>query len=360
MTKLSLYASKLMSPVKTSESNRFDLGASKLKSAVSVGTLVLLLLFIILLFRWALSTNSMQPTQFAAVSNGVSLEDKNSYVETALSDRTALISGISDIVFEGNNVYVQNYERELLLTQDGGKSWLTIGGEKPKEFDALTFTGGDGGWAVDNDGKIWKTVDGGHSWDSRLQLERQDPEEHYMSAHQIVFNGPINGWVVEIWAVWRTQDGGLTWNEVNNFPCKMLTNTIREMYFLNSRLGWTRGEGVVLQTLDGGENWNSVTDSLSPDFTTDMNAVYFLDENRGWISVSDPPRPYAEKAVVFTNDGGRTWQAQRNLMIRSQSTTSSFWIPKQVGWWAAGNPQIQNLKPESSFRPWIVDTPGKE
>lgn len=258
-----------------------------------------------------------------------------SYDATKTLDRTAPIDAIGNLNFLGTGgVYLNNYRGELLLTRDAGKSWAPIGGDVTKRFDAFTIIDDYRGWAVDNKGHVLKTADGGHTWDTTSALRRRDPEEHYMSASQILFSDENKGWIVDVFAVWHTRDAGLSWDEVGEFPCRELINQLRELKFIDSRRGWARCDQSVFITTDGGSTWRSAVDLLGFDDLTSINAAHFLDENLGWISVSDSPK-YPANVVLSTKDGGKTWQPQKEVGSRV-IVYDVFFVGGELGWMAGG------------------------
>lgn len=254
---------------------------------------------------------------------------------------SAATVAIGDLVFaERDTVWMQNYKGELLITRDGGMSWLPVGGTVAKEFDAFTMIDGVHGWAVESENKIWRTEDSGQNWNLISALP-QDPELHY-SASQIIFNGRDNGWIIGIFNVWRSRDAGLSWNKVDEFSYRQFKNRVRGMYFLDSRIGWAIcEEGLVIQTNDGGDHWRSIVEGLPFNVGTTVNAARFLDEKRGWISIRDASNPFPENVVLNTEDGGKTWRPNRE--IGSDVVIHDiFFLNDKMGWTVGG------IKKESS------------
>ena len=91
-----------------------------------------------------------------------------------------------------------------------------------------------------------------------------------------------------------TQDGGQTWL---NRSEGIGENSLRGVYFLNFRQGWTVShQGNAYYTRDGGKHWTYQRTNVR----YELSDVHFIDENRGWI-VGD------KRIVLATQDGGRNW-----------------------------------------------------
>src|SRR4051812_722168 len=82
--------------------------------------------------------------------------------------------------------------------------------------DDIWFANPDLGWAVNSDGKILNTTDGGHSWLPQLT----DPEVYLRC---IGFSGTTIGWAGTVGGprrLFSTRDGGANWKVVDNLPAK--------------------------------------------------------------------------------------------------------------------------------------------
>jgi photosystem II stability/assembly factor-like uncharacterized protein len=326
--------------------------STQLKGSLWVSLLVCFLAFLIA-FAWSKSLTPQSVTPSPTTLNSLEVSSKGNAIttrDTSTPERAARISAINNLVFADTDMaWVYNNKGELLLTQDAGESWAPIGGVATKHFDAFTIIDGYRGWAVDSQGKIWKTENGGHNWFATSLLQPQYPDEYsYMGASQILFTGESNGWIIDTLMVWRTQDDGLSWHEVNKLSYEKLKRRVRSMYFLNAQSGWAICDGLILQTDDGGNNWRSIVDNLSLDITNNINAVHFIDANHGWIAISDAPEPFPENVVLFTEDNGRTWHPQ-NELSRHVSIRSIFFLNNKVGW-MGGRLLNSRVKPGVLFR----------
>jgi photosystem II stability/assembly factor-like uncharacterized protein len=159
------------------------------------------------------------------------------------------------------------------------------------------------GWVVNGAGQIWRTTDGGDSWE--LQL---DSISFFRS---VGFANPLKGWVGSLLggALLRvTTDGGGIWTPVQNIPSPQPPG-ICGIWVVDSSIAYACGRydgpGIVIRTTDGGASWTST--DLAPQATALVD-VYFLDENRGFVVGGVGPTVNDRRAVVLaTTDGGATW-----------------------------------------------------
>jgi photosystem II stability/assembly factor-like uncharacterized protein len=249
-------------------------------------------------------------------------------------------------VFGSNgSAWVLDHKGQLRFTRDAGKSWTIMGGEVVKNFDMFTMAQGRVGLAADSDGQVWRSDDGGQSWTSISTLKRSDPAEHYMMASQIqLLNDGSKAWIVDTFAVWSTTDGGRSWQEVNDLSFRVQKKQVRRISFLSSgsssssdsSLGWAVADGgLILQTKDGGVSWQAIGKDLPVNVGTSINALKFVSPEHGWLALTDPSEPLPERVVLSTNDGGNSWQRQKeikdNVLI-----SSIFFLDSETGWMVGG------------------------
>jgi photosystem II stability/assembly factor-like uncharacterized protein len=133
----------------------------------------------------------------------------------------------------------------------------------------------------------------------------------------------------------RTTDGGKNWTETRIERPDIAIPVITAIHFINATTGWLAGlnakdEGVVLKTVDAGANWE-VSQLKSKQRPT---SIFFVDENSGWLGGvpaldDDAPSENGPSDLLVTNDGGKTWAAQRRLPI---GVKDMQFIDKTNGW----------------------------
>jgi photosystem II stability/assembly factor-like uncharacterized protein len=142
------------------------------------------------------------------------------------------------------------------------------------------------GWAVGDEGVVWHTIDGGHTW------ERQ-PTHVRASLRSLYFHNGLQGWAVgreelpgggSVGVLLFTEDNGVTWH-------RLLANALpglNRVRFLNARDGFVIGDGSeqypsgIFRTADGGRSWKPVKGRRSPSWL----AADFQDAQTGALAGS--------------------------------------------------------------------------
>ncbi len=134
----------------------------------------------------------------------------------------------------------------------------------------------------------------------------------------------------------RTTDGGDSWKEFLIEHSGTSIPVLNAVHFVSPTVGWIAGadagqSGVVLKTTDGGESWAFTRLA----FKQIPTSLFFVDEQTGWMGGVSIPADEDEESrgeasdLLFTSDGGRTWQSQRRFSI---SITDVFFLDRMTGW----------------------------
>jgi photosystem II stability/assembly factor-like uncharacterized protein len=282
----------------------------------------------------------------------------------------------------------------VFRTRDGGATWIENTPPEPAPFAGAEVSGAIGyfadaqtGWvtfhasipsSVPENPVVWRTVDGGASWQAGSALDTSGLAETYWVSH-IVFSGTQNGWLLahvgagmnhDYVALYRSTDGGVHWSRVID---PMIDGGIQSctktgLAFSDGSNGWLTGDcnGVrpgafLYQTKDGGAQWDPAVLAAPADhpdlFTADQYACEvlapFLNGNKAYLGVecADMGNPAAGNMSylyrsasggapvaqaypggdLFTLDGNRIWALGKEI-FRSDTAGASWTKLATVTW----------------------------
>jgi photosystem II stability/assembly factor-like uncharacterized protein len=113
--------------------------------------------------------------------------------------------------------------------------------------------------------------------------------------------------------VFKTADGGISWNQLVH---NRTTEDLYGVYFVSRSVGYVVGNaGTILRTNDGGGTWNIQTNNLGSD--VNYRDVFMLNSQKAiLVGGTNHPRfgldhtyTYLPGYIFLTNDGGLTWSA---------------------------------------------------
>lgn len=146
----------------------------------------------------------------------------------------------------------------VIHTEDGGLNWttLTVGSPRMDLSDAF-FIDSLKGWVVaKTNGGIYTTTDGGKRW----LVQRSGHDRTYLRS--IYFLNESEGWAAGLRAIddfggraallLHTTDGGVHWSEVET---KVGERFFERVVFYDQAHGWLVGRDNIYRTQDGGKTW---------------------------------------------------------------------------------------------------------
>ncbi len=234
-----------------------------------------------------------------------------------------------------DTVYAASWDNTFFKSYDQGVTWDTthLPASPAGYYEGGYFVNDSTGFIVGPNGAIVKTTDFGDSWEVLAgSADSTDEDSHYFS--EVFFLDEQNGWVSSFGCLYKTIDGGATWDrscdgtygtsrksfiqfneqregivvagyEVyvsesgSDFNAVLPTAPINNLYSihdLEGHLYLSASNGTIFHSQDGGENWmlmNTSTDAS-------LKAVQFFDENNGWATGSD-------STILKTSDAGLSW-----------------------------------------------------
>ena len=231
-------------------------------------------------------------------------------------------------------------------TSDSGKTWHASTIQKGFHAESVYFADTNIGY-VSGAGSIYKTLDGGYTW-NRLTLPNIAGSvttwgHHLTDANNVWFAGGSCSSGRQI--IFKSTDGGNTWTSFST----TITNTAFTdlIMFDRNGLGYAVSSGYLWRTLDGGIKWEILNNTPMMNWQTTMptrnnwHEDIAISNNR---SVLIPMSPLcggnggggAQGGLGFSPDLGATW----NTFITKGSMFGTFLLNDSTGWGCGYNQEI--------------------
>ena len=218
------------------------------------------------------------------------------------------------VKFESSGLADNTYK-----TTNGGGSWTKINNKGYRDLFFITenigygirYDQGEGSlgggyYPTYDEGKTYKTADGGVNWSSVNDTAYYDL---FFISETIGYATRLAG---EGGSTYKTTNGGVNWSVVNS-------DGYSNLFFINENVGYgTRGgeAGSTYKTSNGGVNWSVVN-------IDGYSSLFFINENIGFGTKN-------EATPLIIAGGGGSKNAS------GYSRTES--IPGQITEWGLGNP----------------------
>lgn len=256
------------------------------------------------------------------------------------SGTDALLIGVS--AANENVVWIGGAEGTILRTIDGGKTWESrpIPGTDTLQFRDVQAVDANTAYVLSigngTNSRIYKTIDGGKSW--KLQFKSSTPKAFldcmafWNPKTGIAFSDAVDG---ELFIL-KTTNGGETWNRIpqNQLPPAQpnegsfaASGTCVTSY--GASLAWI-GTGNTVQprvlfTSDGGQTWQTFPVPLDAGTGAGTASVIFRDAKHGMALGGDIAQPAtSDSTAAITTDGGVTWKLVTNPPLDSPVYGSAY------------------------------------
>ena len=202
-------------------------------------------------------------------------------------------------------------------------AWTKLGTEAYQgKQDDIHFVSPTLGWYVNGAGRIYRTKDGGATWEKMIEKPGTFFRCIAFLDEQRGFAGNIGPDyfpnVSDATPLYRTGDGGATWEavKINGDPVKGLCalEVVRYPFINAGNLGEKTmivGGGrvgtpaVFIKSMDEGATWTATDMSAHCQMILD---VHFFDDRHGVIAAATDANVQVSKALILTtSDGGGTW-----------------------------------------------------
>ncbi len=180
---------------------------------------------------------------------------------------------------------------QVWRTTDAGQSWsLVAGGSNLENFSSVRFRGGDG--LAAGNGGVWLTQNGGASWNKVDDF----------SSHDVALLD-TSVFVSVGFDIRRTSDRGQTWSQVYANTAGQVFHAVAFVPSTGTAttgvaVGTAAGGGLMLRTTDGGLSWSPVAIGTVPR----LSAVSFSRTNPGLGLAGG-----INRTLLRTTDGGASW-----------------------------------------------------
>lgn len=162
-------------------------------------------------------------------------------------------------------------------------------------YTAIRFTSQNTAYTLTNNGRIFKTEDGGNTW-----IQQDSGTELYL--YDMFFFDDLRGYIVgghSNGIILKTTDGGETWLSTD------FQGGLSSVCFINETTGFAVGQ-KLFKTRDSGETWNEVDLGYLA-----YGSLNFFDEKIGFLT--------AGNILLKTTDGGNNWLTVNNNVIGNRS-----------------------------------------
>ncbi len=233
----------------------------------------------------------------------------------------------------------------ILYSDDNGSTWDTLWCDLPKVLPTFSFADNNYGWMGGNENEIYKTTDGGISW--QLNYYENNPDL-YSSISKIKAIDPLTVFAVTTKGkIISSADGGINWDTTSIVPYSYYESFFN-INFINDQTGFIFGSDLWITT-NSGVNWNKVDDSIKPNFFK----IQFLNTSLGFGIGGDGY--YGGSSFYKTSDGGYSW-AKLYDGDPNSSFNGFFMMDSINGWLTEHNSLFKTTNGGYGWNEVFIDT----
>lgn len=183
----------------------------------------------------------------------------------------------------------------VVKTVNGGVNWSTQTSGTANNLNGVKFNSATNGYACGNNGTVIYTVNGGTSWSTYttgttinlLSIDAVNPNIVATGADGVI-------------AVYN----GTTWT-IKDYR-SIVKPEVRSVSMINATQFYTCGGGGFINFTSDGGNSRAYQSNPMQGYLSD---IYFFNSLKGWAVANN------NKAILWTNNGGVTWQLQSGVSV---------------------------------------------
>ena len=263
----------------------------------------------------------------ASVAVGAPKKTNSPTLTPQVSGTTARLQAVSPV--NDQVIWASGTQGTYVITTDGGETWEAhqVPGAETLEFRDVQGVSADVAYLMaagpGEASRIYKTEDGGATWD--LQIQNTDPDGFYdcfsfwTPTQGLTMADSVNGRL----PVLRTLNG-TTWQDIGDkLPPAVpggefafaASGTCVATY--GKKWAWIGTTARILATTDKGETWSAYESPIppGPNGTGGVFSVDFRNSARGVVGGGDFLEANIVTNFARTHDGGKTWELGTNAPI---------------------------------------------
>jgi len=203
----------------------------------------------------------------------------------------------------------------IILSGTSSKAqWQQLSFPSNMSLDRASFPTGQVGFVANSlSPKLWRTQDGGATWDSTTFSN---------NVHDVDFINADTGFVLygssSVYKLSTTYNGGDTWSD-QTMPSPGFSY-YQMVYFTNANTGYVNTyDATILQTTDGGANWNTLPLG-SYGYMSDKDHI-----NEDTLILTGADGTFMYRGALYrSDDGGNNWTTHLNDSSYTTYTGSHF------------------------------------
>ncbi|MEM9983751.1 MAG: YCF48-related protein [Bacteroidota bacterium] len=226
-----------------------------------------------------------------------------------------------------DSVYVLVSANAFFSSRDAGQTWNQDTSLSNGILRMLTTDASGNLYALHSMGNLYHSTDSGRSW---LAI----PIPGTQSRSTAWLNRDIGLLTASAGRVFRTQDGGATWDTVQTGA----TSTLDPVTWASEREVWVLRSGFsdsALYSSDAGQTWTSIALPRRMSW----RRVEFQDSLNGWIVGGNSTQGF----IAETRDGGQTWTEVRTGFLPYFDVTAPMEVDTLMVWVCGSGGAIEFL-----------------